>query len=429
MTHDHSALIAQLDALKGADPASVFAELIRTGLQALIDAEANEALGAGRYERTETRTTYRNGTRPKTVATTSGDVEVQIPKLRSGSFFPSLLERRRRIDQALYAVIISGLRPRNLDTQRKMTSWPRWASTRESRNPRYHGSAQASTPRSRGSARFRERTLTHTTLPYIFLDAAYCKVRIGAHVVSHALVVATGVSIDGTREVLGTAVGDSESFDFWREFLVGLRARGLSVVHLVISDAHTGLKAAVAQQFAEALWQRCRVHFMRNISSAVSSKHVPPVMAAIKTIFAHTEPDAVAAQWEQVADTLAESFPKVATMMRSAKEDVLAFRVFPKTHWQKIWSKNPIERRGKEIKRRADVVEIFEESRVVPAFGDGGGHRIPSRMAGQPPLRLRCQHGRTTGRHRREETSRDPRSNDRIFDTRTRNRMTYNTTR
>src|ERR1700677_2383587 len=152
MTHDHSALLTQLDALKSADSGAVFAELIRAGLQALIDAE---------------------------------------------------------------------------------------------------------------TARFRERTLTHTTFPYVFLDATYCKVRVGAHVVSHALVVATGVSIEGTREVLGTAVGDSESFDFWREFLAGLRARGLAGVHLVISDAHAGLKAAVVQQFTGASWQRCRVHFMR----------------------------------------------------------------------------------------------------------------------------------------------------------------------
>ena len=125
---------------------------------------------------------------------------------------------------------------------------------------------------------------------------------------------------------------EAESFDFWREFLAGLRARGLAGVHLVISDAHAGLKAAVAQQFTGASWQRCRVHFMRNVGSAVSAKHVPPVMAAIKTVFAHTDPDAVAAQWDQVADTLAASFPKVASMMRQAKDDVLAFRAFPKAH-------------------------------------------------------------------------------------------------
>jgi transposase-like protein len=355
MTHDHSALLTQLDALKGADPGSVFAELIRAGLQALIDAEATQVLGADRYERTEQRTTYRNGTRPKTVSTTSGDVEVQIPKLRSGSFFPSLLERRRRVDQALYAVImeayVHGVSTRNVDDL--VTALGVESGISKSQVSRICAGLDTEI------ARFRERTLTHTTFPYVFLDATYCKVRIGAHVVSHALVVATGVSIEGTREVLGTAVGDSESFDFWRDFLTGLKARGLSGVHLVISDAHAGLKAAVAQQFTGASWQRCRVHFMRNVGSAVSSKHVPPVMAAVKTIFAHTDPDAVAAQWDQVTDTLHESFPKVASMMRDAKVDVLAFRVFPKAHWQKIWSNNPIERLNKEIKRRADVVEIF----------------------------------------------------------------------
>lgn len=338
MTHDHSALITQLDALKGADPASVFAELIRAGLQALIDAEATEVLGAGRYERTAERTNYRNGTRSKTVSTTSGDVEIQIPKLRTGSFFPSLLERRRRIDQALYAVImeayVHGVSTRNVDDLVAALGVDSGVS--KSTVSRICQGLDTEI------ARFRERTLTHTTFPYVFLDATYCKVRIGAHVVSHALVVATGVSIDGTREVLGTAVGDSESFDFWREFLIGLKARGLSGVHLVISDAHAGLKAAVAQQFTGASWQRCRVHFMRNVTSAVSSKQVPPVMAAIKTIFAHTEPDAVAAQWDQVAQTLAGSFPKVSAMMDGAKEDVLAFRAFPKSHWQKIWSNNPI---------------------------------------------------------------------------------------
>jgi putative transposase len=355
MTHDHSALLTQLDALKGADPGSVFAELIRAGLQALIDAEATQVLGADRYERTAERTNYRNGTRPKTVSTTSGDVEVQIPKLRSGSFFPSLLERRRRIDQALYAVImeayVHGVSTRNVDDL--VTALGVESGISKSQVSRICVGLDTEI------ARFRERTLTHTAFPYVFLDATYCKVRIGAHVVSHALVVATGVSIEGTREVLGTAVGDSESFDFGREFLTGLKARGLSGVHLVISDAHAGLKAAVAQQFSGASWQRCRVHFMRNVGSAVSSKHVPPVMAAVKTIFAHTDPDAVGMQWDKVADTLAESFPKVASMMRDAKADVLAFRVFPKAHWQKIWSNNPIERLNKEIKRRADVVEIF----------------------------------------------------------------------
>lgn len=185
-------------------------------------------------------------------------------------------------------------------------------------------------------ARFRERTLAHTTFPYIFLDATYCKVRIGAHVVSQAMVVATGVSIEGTRVYLVPRSAIVSHCQFWREFLTGLKARGLAGVHLVISYAHAGLKAAVMQQFTSAAWQRCRVHFMRNLHGRGSAKQIPPVMAAVKTIFAHTEPEAIDQHWDQVVDTLAPSFPKVAEMMREAKPDVLAFTAFPKAHWQKI---------------------------------------------------------------------------------------------
>ena len=355
MTHDHSALLAQLDALKSADAGAVFAELIRAGLQALIEAEATEKIGAGRYERTEDRGTHRNGHRPKTVSTTSGDIEVKIPKLRVGSFFPSLLERRRRIDKALHAVImeayVHGVSTRSVDDLVAALGVDSGIS--KSEVSRICGGLD------REIEAFRTRTLTHTQFPYVFCDATFCKVRVGAHVVSQALVVATGVSIEGTREVLGTAVGDSESFEFWREFLASLKTRGLSGVHLVISDAHAGLKAAVGQQFSGSSWQRCRVHFMRNLHGAVSAKHAPAVTAAVKTVFAHTDPAEVAAQWDTVADSLAASFPKVAAMMNEAKADVLAFAAFPRAHWQKIWSNNPIERLNKEIKRRADVVEIF----------------------------------------------------------------------
>jgi putative transposase len=355
MTQDHSALLAQLDSLKSADAGAVFAELIRAGLQALIEAEATETIGAGRYQRSSDRGTHRNGHRPKTVSTTAGDIEVQIPKLRVGSFFPSLLERRRRIDKALHAVImeayVHGVSTRSVDDLVAAMGVDSGVSKSEV--------SRICAGLDKEIEAFRTRSLTHTQFPYVFCDATFCKVRVGAHVVSQALVVATGVSIDGTREVLGTAVGDSESFEFWREFLASLRARGLGGVHLVISDAHAGLKAAVAQQFAGSSWQRCRVHFMRNLHTAVSAKHAPAVTAAVKTIFAHTDPEEVAAQWDRVADTLAASFPKVAAMMSEAKTDVLAFTAFPKAHWQKIWSNNPIERLNKEIKRRADVVEIF----------------------------------------------------------------------
>ncbi|MDV8003197.1 IS256 family transposase [Rhodococcus sp. IEGM 1408] len=355
MTQSHSGAHAQLDALLSADPQAMFAELVRAGLQALIEAEAAAKIGAERYERTSERTTHRNGHRTKTVSTPVGDIEAQIPKLRSGSFFPALLERRRRIDRALYAVImqayVHGVSTRGVDDLVRALGVDTGISKSEVSRICADLDAEVEA--------FRTRTLSHTQFPYVFADATFCKVRIGAHVVSHAMVVATGVSIDGTREVLGTAVGDSESYEFWSDFLRSLKARGLTGVHLVISDAHAGLKAAVAQQFVGAAWQRCRVHFMRNLHGAVSAKNAPVVTAAVKTIFAHTEPDAVAEQWDQVADTFADSFPKVNTMMREAKSDVLAFTAFPRGHWQKIWSNNPIERLNKEIKRRADVVEIF----------------------------------------------------------------------
>ena len=355
MTLDQSALLELSSALRSADGDQMMRMMLAAMLQALVDAEATEKIGAGRYQRSDTRTTSRNGTRPKTVSTTAGDVLVKIPKLRSGSFFPSLLEPRRRIDVALHAVImeayVHGVSTRSVDDLVAAMGVESGVSKSEV--------SRICAGLDREIEAFRTRSLAHTQFPYVFADATFCKVRVGAHVVSQALVVATGVSIDGTREVLGTAVGDSESYEFWREFLASLKARGLSGVHLVISDAHAGLKAAVAQQFSGASWQRCRVHFMRNLHTAVAAKHAPAVTAAVKTIFAHTDPVEVAAQWDRVADTLAGSFPRVAAMMGEAKTDVLAFTAFPPAHWQKIWSNNPIERLNKEIKRRADVVEIF----------------------------------------------------------------------
>ena len=355
MALSQSALSELLDAFRTGDGVDMIRESVRTVLQELLEFEAAGVIGAQRYERSEDRVTERNGTRPKLLATKAGDVELRIPKLRKGSFFPSILEPRRRIDQALYAVVmeayVHGVSTRSVDDLVVALGADSGISKSEV--------SRICAGLDREITAFRERSLTHTSFPYVFCDATFCKVRVGAHVVSQALVVATGVSIDGTREVLGTAVGDSESFEFWREFLASLKARGLSGVHLVISDAHAGLKVAVAQQFTNSSWQRCRVHFMRNLHTAVSAKHAPAVTAAVKTIFAHTEPDEVAAQWDRVADTLAASFPKVAAMMGEAKTDVLAFTAFPKAHWQKIWSNNPIERLNKEIKRRADVVEIF----------------------------------------------------------------------
>jgi len=206
---------------------------------------------------------------------------------------------------------------------------------------------------------WRTRTLDHIAFPYVFLDATYCKVRLGGRVVSQAVVIATGVSADGRREVLGCATGDSENETFWTEFLRDLRDRGLTGVQLVISDAHSGLVKAVETVMQGVSWQRCRVHFMRNVLAKVSKGHDEMVAATVRTIFAQPGQDEVRAQVDLVAGMLHGQFPAVAQMLLDAKADLTAFSDFPHAHWRKIWSTNPLERLNREVKRRTDVVGIF----------------------------------------------------------------------
>ncbi len=217
---------------------------------------------------------------------------------------------------------------------------------------------------------FLHRRIDHTWFPYLFLDATYLDVRVRGHVVvSQALVVATGVSGKGRREILGMALGDAETTDFWTEFLRSLRERGLKVatdadalgVTLVTSDAHAGIKAAVKAILPGSGWQRCRVHFARNVTQKLGSARSKPVNALISTICAQTSPEAVTAQYHQVADSLRSSFPEITTMLEAAEPDLTGFSVLPREHWQKVWSNNPIERLNREIKRRADVVQIFPD--------------------------------------------------------------------
>jgi putative transposase len=210
-------------------------------------------------------------------------------------------------------------------------------------------------------AAWRGRDLSGQPMPYVFLDATYCKARVGGRVVSRAVVIATGVAADGRREVLGCAVGDSESEEFWTEFLRSLRDRGLHGVQLVISDAHRGLVNAVGAVCAGATWQRCRVHFMRNALAKVSKGHAEMVAAAIRTIFTQPTGPGVREHVEIVATTLEQQFPAVAELLRDAKADITAFADFPEAHWRKIWSTNPLERLNKEVKRRTDVVGIFPD--------------------------------------------------------------------
>ena len=256
MALDQSALCELLDALRAGGDLDVVREALALVLQALIEAEAAEVIGAGRYERTASRTTHRNGSRARLLSTKAGDVELKIPKLREGSFFPALLEPRRRIDRALLAVVmeayVHGTSTRKVDDLVKALGVD--AGISKSEVSRICGELDGEV------AVFRSRPLGHTSFPYVFLDATYVKARVDSRVVSRAVVLATGVTADGGREVLGCEVGDSEDGAFWTAFLRSLKARGLTGVQLVISDAHTGLKQAIAAVLAGACWQRCRVH-------------------------------------------------------------------------------------------------------------------------------------------------------------------------
>jgi putative transposase len=355
MALDQSALLELLDALKVADVDDRIRQAASTIYQALIEAELTAVIGAGPHERTETRLAQRNGHRPKTVTTVAGDLELRIPKLRSGSFFPSLLERRRRVDQSLFAVIMEaylhGTSTRKVDDLVKALG----ADTGISKSEVSRICAELDVE----VAAFRDRSLGEQPFRYLFLDATYCKARIDHRVVSQAVVVATGVAADGRREVVGFDVGDSEDGAFWTAFLRGLKTRGLTGVQLVISDAHAGLKAAIEAVLIGAAWQRCRVHFLRNVLAQVPKGHAEMVAAAIRTIFAQPDTAHVREQLATIAGMLGRQLPKVETMLRDAADDITAFADFPVNHWKKIWSTNPLERVNKEIKRRTDVVGVF----------------------------------------------------------------------
>lgn len=361
MALSQSALSGLLDAVRAGDGTDVLRDAMALVLQELIELEATAAIGAARYERTEERTTHRNGSRTRLLSTKAGDVELHVPKFREGSFLPSLLEPRRRIDRALWAVVmeayVHGVSTRKVDDLVRALGID--AGISKSEVSRICGELDAVV------TAFRERRLDHLRFPYVFLDATYVKAHDGASVVSKAIVIATGVTEHGDREVLGLAVGDSEDGAFWTAFLRSLRARGLSGVRLVISDAHQGLKAAIATVFLGAAWQRCRVHFLRNVLARIPRGRAEMVLALVRTIWSQPDPAAVREQLDEVAAKLAGGFPAVAAMLVEAREDVTAFAAFPFGHWKKIWSTNPLERVNKEVKRRADVVGIFPNEAAV----------------------------------------------------------------
>ena len=343
----------------GVEHADFLREGVRVLAEELMEMELAEHLGAERHERTSERTGYRNGYRERPWDTRVGSIELQVPRVRDGSFFPSLLEPRRRAERALVAVVqeayIQGVSTRRVDDLVQALGMQGISKSQVSR---------MCAELDREVERFRTRKL-EGPYPYVWLDGTFVKVRHNGRVVSQAIVIAIGVTASGEREVLGMDVGPSESGAFWLAFLRDLAARGLNGVKLVISDAHAGLKAAIGAVVQGSSWQRCRVHFLRDALGLVPKSAQQMVAATIRTVFA--QPDAAAAreQWRRVADMFRPRFARLAELLDAAEPDVLAYLAFPAGHWRQIWSNNPLERLNKEVKRRTDVVGIFPNSAAV----------------------------------------------------------------
>jgi transposase-like protein len=342
---------------KSAD-ADLLREMIGFAAEKLMALEVGAKTGATYGEKSCFRLAQRNGYRERDWETRAGTVELRIPKLRTGSYFPSFLEPRRMAEKALTAVIqeayIQGVSTRSVDDLVKAMGMSGISKSQVSRLcEEIDVKVKA----------FLERPI-EGDWPYLWIDATYLKVRRGGRIVSVAVIIAVGVNADGRREVLGMEIGTSEAEPIWTEFLRKLTRRGLRGVKLVISDAHEGIKAAVSKVLS-ATWQRCRVHFMRNALAHAGKSGRRVVSAFIATAFAQDTPEAASQQWRSVADQVRPKVPKLASLMDSAEQDVLAYMSFPRQHWTKLHSTNPIERLNGEIKRRTEVVGIFPNDDAI----------------------------------------------------------------
>ncbi len=350
---------------KGLEPEADFLrEVVHWTVQELMEAEVSAQIGAERYQRGEERTTQRNGYRQRAWDTRVGTIELAIPKLRTGSYFPSWLEPRRRAEQALIGVIaeayVQGVSTRKVEALVQALGIAGISASEVSR---------LCTSLDEQVDAFRTRRLD-ARYPYLWLDARYEHVREDHRVQTMAVIVAYGVRDDGVREVLGVDIGPSEDVALWRAFLQGLVARGLRGVRLVTSDAHRGLKQAIREVFVGAGWQRCRVHFMRNVIAQVPKSAQAMVAATVRTIFEQPDRAAARAQVRQVCTTLQERFPKVVALLEEAEGDILSFYDCPREHWRQIYSTNPLERLNKELRRRSAVVGIFpNRAAVIRLFG------------------------------------------------------------
>jgi putative transposase len=355
MTIDRLLLSKLLE--KGSDH-DLLREMMQATLNAMMDLDVEGRTNAAYGERSGERTNSRNGYRHRQHDTTVGTLDLAIPKLRKGTYFPPFLEARRTADKALIAVIqeayVHGVSTRSVDDLVKAMGLTGMDKSQVSRLCQdIDGRVQTFLNRSIEGA-----------WPYLWIDATYVKVREGGKIRSVATIIAVAVNTDGRREVLGVATGPSEAEPFWTAFLRSLTARGLRGVKLVISDAHVGIKAAIAKVFS-ATWQRCRVHFMRNALAHVGQKQKGMVAAAIRTAFTQETANEAGTEWDAVTERLRDRFPKLSAMMEDAKLDVLAYMAFPKDHWLQIHSTNPIERLNREIKRRSNVVSIFPNDAAI----------------------------------------------------------------
>ena len=355
MTNDVTHLRTLLEQSSDAD---LLREMIGLTAQRLMELEVQSRTGAAHGERSADRLTHRNGYRDRRWETRAGTVELRIPKLRQGSYFPGFLEPRRMGEKALAAVIqeayIQGVSTRSVDDLVQAMGMSGISSSQVSRlcgeiDERVQG--------------FLERPL-EGDWPYLWLDATYVKVRQGGRIVPVAVTVAVAVNERGRREVLGIAIGASEAETFWTDFLRSLTRRGLRGVQLVISDDHKGLKAAV-QRVLQATWQRCRVHCTRNLLAHSGRQGRRVSAALLHTAFVQDSAEAASAQWRQIADQLRPKLPKLATVMDEAEHDVLAYMSFPREHRSRLHSTNPLERLNGEIKRRTNVVGIFPNEAAI----------------------------------------------------------------